>query len=92
MLVLAIVAVFLAGLMVGRTPEYLGKKIGRQEITLVALYVLTMPAIVLVGVRDRRLDARPGWPVSCRADRTGSPRSSTRSPPRGTTTAPRSRG
>jgi K+-transporting ATPase ATPase A chain len=49
LLVLAIVAVFLAGLMVGRTPEYLGKKIGRQEITLVALVVLTMPAIVLVG-------------------------------------------
>lgn len=49
MVVLIVVAVFLAGLMVGRTPEYLGKKIGRQEITLVALYVLTMPAVVLVG-------------------------------------------
>ncbi|PZR52392.1 potassium-transporting ATPase subunit KdpA [Xylanimonas oleitrophica] len=49
MLVLAIVAVFVAGLMVGRTPEYLGKKIGRGEITLVALYVLTTPAVVLVG-------------------------------------------
>lgn len=49
MLVLAIVAVFIAGLMVGRTPEYLGKKIGRQEITLVALYVLATPAIVLIG-------------------------------------------
>ncbi len=49
MLILAIVAVFIAGLMVGRTPEYLGKKIGRREITLVALYVLTTPAIVLIG-------------------------------------------
>jgi len=49
MLVLAIVAVFIAGLMVGRTPEYLGKKIGRQEITLVALYILTVPTLVLVG-------------------------------------------
>lgn len=49
MVVLIIVSVFLAGLMVGRTPEYLGKKIGRQEITLVALYVLTMPAVVLIG-------------------------------------------
>ena len=49
MLVLVIVAVFIAGLMVGRTPEYLGKKIGRQEITLVALYVLATPAIVLMG-------------------------------------------
>jgi K+-transporting ATPase ATPase A chain len=49
MLVLAVLAVFLAGLMVGRTPEFLGKKIGRREVTLVALYVLTMPALVLIG-------------------------------------------
>lgn len=49
MLVVAILTVFLAGLMVGRTPEYLGKKIGRREVTLVALYVLTVPALVLVG-------------------------------------------
>ncbi|WP_019143966.1 potassium-transporting ATPase subunit KdpA [Aeromicrobium massiliense] len=49
MLVLAVVAVFLAGLMVGRTPEYLGKKIGQREIVLVALYVLTTPVLVLVG-------------------------------------------
>jgi K+-transporting ATPase ATPase A chain len=49
MLVLAVLAVFLAGLMVGRTPEYLGKKIGRREVTAVALYVLTMPTLLLVG-------------------------------------------
>lgn len=49
MVVLAILAVFLAGLMVGRTPEYLGKKIGRREITLVALSVLAMPFALLVG-------------------------------------------
>lgn len=49
MLVLAVLTVFLAGLMVGRTPEYLGKKIGRREITLVALYILTMPTLLLVG-------------------------------------------
>lgn len=49
MLVLAVLAVFLAGLMVGRTPEYLGKKIGRREVTAVALYVLTMPTVLLVG-------------------------------------------
>ena len=49
LLIVAIVAVFVAGLMVGRTPEYLGKKIGQHEMTLVALYVLTMPALVLVG-------------------------------------------
>lgn len=50
MLVLAIVTVFLCGLMVGRTPEYLGKKIGQREIVLVAAYVLVMPLLVLVGV------------------------------------------
>lgn len=48
-LVLAVLAVFLAGLMVGRTPEYLGKKIRRREVTAVALYVLTMPTLLLVG-------------------------------------------
>ncbi len=47
MLVLAVVTVFLAGLMVGRTPEYLGKKISRPEMVLVAAYVLTMPILVL---------------------------------------------
>lgn len=49
MLVLAVVAVFLAGLMVGRTPEYLGKKIGRREMTCAALYVLAVPTALLVG-------------------------------------------
>ena len=47
-LVIAIIAVFIAGLMVGRTPEFLGKTIGRQEITLSALYTLVTPALVLV--------------------------------------------
>ena len=46
-LVLAIVAVFVAGLMVGRTPEYLRKKITTKEIKLVALYILVMPVTVL---------------------------------------------
>ena len=48
-LVLALLTVFLAGLMVGRTPEYLGKKVRRREVTLVALSVLTMPILVLAG-------------------------------------------
>ncbi|MFD7438518.1 potassium-transporting ATPase subunit KdpA [Streptomyces sp. NPDC059861] len=48
MLILAIIAVFIAGLMVGRTPEYLGKKIGTREIKLAALYILVTPALVLV--------------------------------------------
>ena len=50
MLVAAIVAVFIAGLMVGRTPEYLGKKIRAREMKLVSLYVLTTPALVLLGL------------------------------------------
>ncbi len=50
MLMLAVVTVFLSGLMVGRTPEYLGKKVGQREIVLVALYVLVTPVLLLVGV------------------------------------------
>jgi K+-transporting ATPase ATPase A chain len=46
-LLVAILTVFLAGLMVGRTPELLGKQIGRREITLTALAVLVMPTLVL---------------------------------------------
>ncbi|WP_175408620.1 potassium-transporting ATPase subunit KdpA [Streptomyces sp. TRM64462] len=49
MLVMAVVAVFIAGLMVGRTPEYLGKKIGTREIKLAACYILVTPALVLAG-------------------------------------------
>jgi K+-transporting ATPase ATPase A chain len=48
-LVLALLAVFIAGLMVGRTPEYLGKKIHAPEVKLVVVYTLAMPVIVLVG-------------------------------------------
>jgi len=47
MLVFAIVAVFIAGLMVGRTPEYLGKKIEAYEIKMASLIILFMPLIVL---------------------------------------------
>ncbi|MEY9875523.1 K+-transporting ATPase ATPase A chain [Streptacidiphilus sp. MAP12-33] len=48
-LVLAIVTVFVAGLMVGRTPEYLGKKLSSREMKFASLYILTTPAIVLIG-------------------------------------------
>ncbi|MGV9456570.1 potassium-transporting ATPase subunit KdpA [Streptomyces sp. NPDC003635] len=48
MLIMAIIAVFIAGLMVGRTPEYLGKKIGTRQIKLAACYILITPALVLV--------------------------------------------
>ena len=47
LLVFAILSVFIAGLMVGRTPEYLGKKIQGPEIKLVALYILAMPLALL---------------------------------------------
>ncbi|MFE7427031.1 potassium-transporting ATPase subunit KdpA [Streptomyces sp. NPDC014735] len=47
MLIMAIIAVFIAGLMVGRTPEYLGKKIGTREMKLAACYILITPALVL---------------------------------------------
>ena len=47
MLVLAIVSVFIAGLMVGRTPEYLGKKIEPREMKLVSMYILLVPGLVL---------------------------------------------
>ncbi|SDD07626.1 potassium-transporting ATPase subunit KdpA [Glycomyces harbinensis] len=50
MLVLATITVFIAGLMVGRTPEYLGKKIGAREIKLASLYFLVTPALLLSGV------------------------------------------
>jgi K+-transporting ATPase ATPase A chain len=49
MLVLAILSVFIAGLMVGRTPEYLGKKIAGREVKFASLYLLTTPTLVLTG-------------------------------------------
>ncbi|MFI6645173.1 potassium-transporting ATPase subunit KdpA [Streptomyces sp. NPDC050504] len=47
MLIMAVIAVFLAGLMVGRTPEYLGKKLGTRQIKFAACYILVTPALVL---------------------------------------------
>jgi potassium-transporting ATPase potassium-binding subunit len=49
MLILAVITVFVAGLMVGRTPEYVGKKIGSREIKFASLYFLVTPILVLVG-------------------------------------------
>jgi K+-transporting ATPase ATPase A chain len=48
-LVLAVLTVFVAGLMIGRTPEYLGKKLGAREVKFASLYLLTTPMVVLVG-------------------------------------------
>jgi K+-transporting ATPase ATPase A chain len=47
MLVMAVLAVFIAGLMVGRTPEYLGKKIEGREMKLAMLFILIFPAVIL---------------------------------------------
>ncbi len=70
MLVMALLSVFIAGLMVGRTPEYLGKKIEAREIKLAMLYVLIFPLVILVaggvvggaaggaGVAEQRRTAR----------------------------------
>ncbi|MEM6161482.1 potassium-transporting ATPase subunit KdpA [Erwinia sp. P6884] len=49
MLINVMLAVFIAGLMIGRTPEYLGKKIGVPEMKMVALYILITPSLVLLG-------------------------------------------
>ena len=49
MLMFAIVAVFVSGLMVGRTPEYLGKKIEAYEMKMSSLVILITPALVLIG-------------------------------------------
>jgi K+-transporting ATPase ATPase A chain len=49
MLVLAVITVFVGGLMVGRTPEYIKKKIGAREMKFASLYFLTTPLFVLTG-------------------------------------------
>ena len=49
MLIYVLAAVFIGGLMVGRTPELLGKMVGAAEIRLVTLYLLTLPVVILAG-------------------------------------------
>ncbi len=49
MLIFAVLAVFIAGLMIGRTPEYLGKKIEAQEMKMTSIAILATPLLVLVG-------------------------------------------
>ena len=92
MLMFAVVAVFVAGLMVGRTPEYLGKKIEANEMKMASLAILVPARAVLVftaiAVVDRGRHAR----ASPTPGRTASARSSTRSRRPRTTTAARSRG
>ncbi len=59
MLVFAIIAVFVAGLMVGRTPEYLGKKIEAFEMKMASIVILIPPALVLLGAAVA-VSTRPG--------------------------------
>jgi K+-transporting ATPase ATPase A chain len=59
MLVFAIMAVFIAGLMIGRTPEYLGKKIEAHEMKMVSIAILVTPLLVLLGTAVAVL-AEPG--------------------------------
>jgi K+-transporting ATPase ATPase A chain len=84
MLVFAIIAVFIAGLMIGRTPEYLGKKIEAREMKLAMLYILIFPLIILGltgwsaaagGRRERHRRRHPcaRRPVA-RGRRSGNPR------------------
>ena len=53
MIVFVIIAIFVAGLMVGRTPEYLGKKIEAKEVKMAMLAILCLPLVMLGGTADR---------------------------------------
>ena len=83
MLIMAVIAVFIAGLMVGRTPEYLGKKIGTREIKLAACYILVTPdAGARASPPSRWRCPPPADSMTQQRARTASPRSSTPSPRR----------
>jgi len=62
MLILVLLTVFVGGLLVGRTPEYLGKKLEPQDMTLVSLAVLVTPVLVLLGTAAATL-----WPDSLKS-------------------------
>jgi len=63
MLMFALVAVFVAGLMIGRTPEYLGKKIEAFEMKMAALTILIPPTVVLIGTAIAVNGAGLEWSV-----------------------------
>ena len=90
MLVLAILTVFIAGLMVGRTPEFLGKKIQGAEMKMVVLHILFAPLVILgFAAASVVLKTATTCDLQLRA-RTGCRRSCTRSRRRPATTARRS--
>ncbi|TDT79321.1 K+-transporting ATPase ATPase A chain [Arthrobacter sp. AG258] len=66
LLILSIISVFIGGLMVGRTPEYLGKKIGPTQMKLAALYILVTPLLVLTlaGITVLLPDAMANAPAT----------------------------
>ena len=87
MIVFVIIAIFVAGLMVGRTPEYLGKKIEAKEVKMAMLAILCLPLVMLGGTAIAL-----GVPSAVSATnnstaRMASPKSSTRSPRSPPTTA-----
>ncbi len=86
MLVYAVLAVFIAGLMIGRTPEYLGKKIETYEMKMTAVAILVTPLLVLLGTSVAVMTGagRAGCSIPAR---TASRRSCTRSRRRPTTMA-----
>ena len=86
-LVFALLAVFVAGLMVGRTPEFLGKKVQAREIKLAMLAVLVLPAAILGFTAVSVVLPAAAWPRPGRRGRTGSRRCSTPTPPAPATTA-----
>ena len=70
MLMMVLLTVFIAGLMVGRTPEYLGKKVESREVRMVMLYVLVFPLVILVATGlSVVLPAGPQGPQQRRAAR-----------------------
>ena len=88
MLLFAILAVFIAGLMVGRTPEYLGKKIEAKEVKMAMLAILILPLSIL-GFTALAVVVEPGLRASPIRGRTASARCSTPiSRPPATTAAP----
>ena len=78
-LLFAIITVFIGGLMIGRTPEYLGKKIQAREVKLAAFGVLVMPVTVLI-LTAIAVSIHAGPSRRRTPGRMDSPRSSTRSP------------
>jgi K+-transporting ATPase ATPase A chain len=96
MLVMAVLSVFIAGLMVGRTPEYLGKKIEAREMKLAMLFILIFPAVILLpaGVatvtRVRMVFHKFSMPIPKQARTTDRPSADSTPTPRSTTSRWRS--